>query len=138
MARKITIHDDYIGDYTVDLERKSEGYQKGDLICFTNPFFNIPLRLEIAIRADGNIIFRNWSWEEGHNPNNQYLHTNEKPNGISPFIPTEKQIDTVNGLWSGRITFEGLKLPVGGSIQDICLIDVKKEETLINDKIFLA
>lgn len=111
--------------YTIDVDRKFGGYQADNLICYINPFFGIPLKLEIAIRIDGSIVFRSLTWTQG----NGYLHTHEKPVGketLSPFIPTQEQIDTVNGLFSGRIKFEGLALPVGATVQKICPIDVKK------------
>lgn len=125
------------GDYTIDTSRKFDGYQADDLICYVNPFFAIPLRLEIAIRTDGSIIFRRWAW----GPGNNYLHTNEKSANetlLTPFVPTQAQIDTVNGLFSGRIKFEGLKLAVGASVQKICPIDVRREEKLTGNKIYLA
>lgn len=129
-------------EYTVDLDRRMDQYTPGDLICYVSPFFGIPLRLEIAIRADGSLAFRSWSFREG---NNGYLHTYERPASacqdnayLPPFTPTAEQIDTVNGLFSGRIRFDGLKLAVGGSVQDICPIDVRREEKLIGQKIYLA
>ena len=55
-----------------------------------------------------------------------------------PFTPTEAQADTVNGLFSGRIKFEGLKLAVGSTLQRICPIDLQREEKLIGEKIYLT
>ena len=49
-----------------------------------------------------------------------------------------KMIDTVNGLFSGRILFEGVKIAVGKSVLDICPVDVEREERLIGKKIYLA
>lgn len=130
--------------YVVDLSRKFQGYEPGDLICNCNPFIGIPLRLNIAIRKNGELIFRGWEWHEG---GSCYLHTNEisekeyRESGkeySKPFIPTKEQIDTVNGLFSGRITFEDLKLAPGASLQKICPINVKREEELIGKKIYLA
>lgn len=130
-------NNDFEGEsYTVDTERPYDGqekgepiYQKNDIICSVAPFFGIPLVLELAIRTDGNLIFRSWMWGNG----NHYLHTSEKD-----IIPTEEQIDTVSGLFSGRIKFEGIKIAVGASVQKICPIDLKKEEEKVNRKIYLA
>lgn len=130
-------------EYTVDLNRKMDSYTPGDLICYVSPFdLDFPLRLEIAIRADGTLALRSWKFSAQHNP---YLQTFEqsasacKGDAISsPFIPTAEQIDTVNGLFSGRIKFEGLKLAVGATVQRICPIDVKREEKLVGHKIYLA
>lgn len=119
--------------YTIDFDdNKFEGYKPGDLICFVWPFFKVPLMLEIAIRADGTLAHRGWDWQMG---DNNYLHTDEKKEN---FIPTKEQIDTVNGLFSGRIVYRGLKLAVGGTVQSICPIDVKREEELIGKKIFVC
>lgn len=135
---KIAIQKDKYGndifegdEYIVDLDRRFEGYKAGDLICKIAPWSpKMPLALEIAIRADGSIGFRSWDFSGG----NGYLHTNE----TSAFEPTAEQIDTVNGLWSGRIKYEGLKLAVGASLQDVCPIAVVEEELLIGEKIYLA
>ena len=130
--------------YIVDLSRKFEGYEPGDLKCYCNPFIELPLKLEIAIRKNGDIIFREWKWTDG---GYCYLQTdeisekefNEQPvSWKKPFIPTKEQIDTVNGLFSGRIKFDGLKLAPGASLQKICPINVKREEKLIGEKIYLA
>lgn len=131
--------------YVVDLNRKFEGYEDGDLICYVHPFFNMPLRLEIAIRKTGELVFRSWNWENGGT--SLYLQTDEisekeyKEIGSEypkPFIPTMEQIGTVNGLFSGRITFDGLKLAPGASLQKICPINVKREEEITGNKIYLA
>lgn len=119
-------------DDEVDIGRKFEGYQPGDLICHVRPFFDIPLRLEIAIRANGEIVFRSWEFSDKANT---YLHTYEKPDR---FTATEEQKETIAGLFSGRIKFEGLKLPVGATVQAICPIDVEAEEQRIGKKIYLA
>jgi hypothetical protein len=130
-------------EYTVDLERKMDSYTPGDLICYVSPFdLDFPLRLKIAIRSDGSLAFRSWEFGAEHN---NYLQTFEKSvadcegkSMSSPFVPTAEQIDTVNGLFSGRIKFEGLKLAVGATVQRICPIDVKREEDLVGHKIYLA
>lgn len=119
-------------EYIVDLDRRFDGYRQGDLICKIAPWSpKMPLTLEIAIRADGSIAFRSWDFSTKAN---FHLHTSEG----KEFVPTQAQIDTVNGLWSGRIRFEGLNLAVGASLQEICPIDVKKEEKAIGEKIYLA
>lgn len=126
----------FSGDqYVVDLDRRFEGYQRGDLICNVCPFGpnpKFPLQLEIAIRADGSLAFRNWSFTAGSS--DQYMHTCEP----DTFVPTAEQIDTVNGLFSGRIKFDGLKIAVGATVQKICPIDVAAEEKKIGEKIYLA
>jgi hypothetical protein len=129
-------------NYTVDLSRPFGGYQPGDLICRCTPWIDMPLWLEIAIRVDGSIVFRSWHFRKG---NNTYLHTYEKTEDdpgrcpITPaFHPTPEQCDTVAGLWSGRIRYEGLKLGVGASVQKICPIDVEEEEQKLGRTIYLS
>lgn len=130
-------------EYTVDLARKLDPYTPGDLICYASPFdFEFPLRLEIAIRADGSLAFRSWKFTAEPN---HYLQTFAQSAAAcegdaisSPFVPTAEQIDTVNCLFSGRIKFDGLTLAVGATVQRICPIDLKREEELVGHKIYLA
>jgi hypothetical protein len=130
-------------EYVIDLKRRTDGYEKGDLICYSTPWLELPLRLEIAIRTNGDLAFRGWDWNGNKN---SYLHTDEvskdapileKEKWREPFIPTPEQIDTVSGLFSGRMKFEGLKLHPGNSLQNICPIDVEKEEKRTKGKIYL-
>lgn len=135
--------------YVVDLSRRTDDYVVGDLICFTHPFGpQLPLQLEIAIRPDGQLSFRQWHFTSKE-VINAYLHTREISQEdcsrkhldsvlYEPFIPTSAQIDTVNGLFSGRIRFEGLKLAPGVSLQKICPIDVEREEKMTKKRIYLA
>jgi len=136
---KISVKKDYTtkfeGDeYVIDLDRKFGGYEPGDLIIYGCPFGGIsfPLELELAIRKDGKIIFR--AWRFGGTSNN-YFHTYDSKD---KFIATEDQIRTVSGLFSGRIKFEGLKLAIGATIQEICPVDIDKEQEMTGDKIYLA
>ena len=131
-------------EYIIDLNRQFEGYESGDLICYIYPFYSskLPLRLELAIRQNGDLSFRSWKFTDEQQICN-YLQTSQKPCNdedvliTDSFIPTEAQIDTVNGLFSGRILFEGLSISIGKTVQEICPIDVEKEEKLINKKIYL-
>lgn len=119
-------------EYTVDTYRHDDGREEGDINVGCTPFYGIPIRLHIAIRKNGGIAFRSWDWADGEN---HYLHLLWEFEGE----PTENQIDTVNGLFSGRIKFDGtLKLAVGATLQDICPIDVEAEEKKIGKKIYLA
>lgn len=131
---KITI-ELYNESYTVDLNRKDEiMYVPGGMICMIAPWAcsGIPLVLDICICPDGGILHRGWDWSGNAN---QYLHTSDKKAEIRV---TEEMINTVNGLFSGRILFEGLKIPVGGTVQGICPIDCEREEKRTGKKIYLA
>lgn len=45
----------------------------------------------------------------------------------------------VSGLFSGRIILpNGMKVSVGGTVQDICVIDLKGEEKLLGKTIPLS
>lgn len=119
-------------EYTVDTYRHDDGREEGDINVGCTPFHGIPIRLHIAIRKNGDIAFRSWDWTDREN---HYLHLLWGFEGE----PTENQIDTVNGLFSKRIKFDGtLKLAVGATLQDICPIDVEAEEKKIGKKIYLA
>lgn len=121
-------------EYLIDLSRKFEGYEYGDIIIHGTPFDStgqFPLELEIAIRRNGDFVFRNWRFVSG---SNQYFHLLSICNDVSA---TQEQKNTVSGLFSGRIKFEGLKISIGSSIQKICPIDIKTEEKLTGKKIYL-
>lgn len=52
-------------EYVIDLDRKFEGYEEGDIVISGNPFDctgQFPLSLELGIRRDGSLIFRSWSF----------------------------------------------------------------------------
>ena len=132
MLEKFTLtYDGSDGTHMVDTSRPFGGYQPGDFICSCCPFFGVPLRLEIAIRANGSIAFRSWDWS---GRGNHYLHTNERP---GEFNPTPEQVLTVNGLFSGRITWEGLKLAPGQTLQELCPIDLAAEQERVGMIIYL-
>lgn len=139
----ITINNDLMGikDYTVDFTRDFEGYKAGDILCGVKPFPSVPLTLHIAIRRTGELIFRNWSWTS--EDSNGYLHVCGGYDGVKLYRErygdsTPEQRDTVSGLFSGRIKFDGLKLAVGATLQELCPVDVKREEELTQKKIYLA
>lgn len=122
-------------EYEIDLDRKFEGYAPGDLIISGAPFDVtgvFPLSLEIAIQKNGTLTFR--SWDFGIEANN-YFHVRET---VSTKEPTAAQVATVNGLFSGRLTFEGLRISIGSSVQKLCPIDVKLEEDKTGRKLYVT
>lgn len=126
-------------EYVIDLDRQMDKDPSNSLICRIAPWSlgtrsaaDVPLTLEIAICPSGEIVFRSWSWDG--NANN-YLHTAETP---ETYTATEAQKETVAGLFSGRIRFDGLRLTPGGTLQKVCPIDLDAEEKRISRKIFLA
>ena len=139
---KITISDDF-GKFkngvTVDIGKRMEDYDhQGSIICKVAPFIGIPLTLEFAIAKDGKIAFRHWEWNGG---GNQYVHTdatNDPADKWNYIEPTAAQIDTVNGMFSGRVLVEGMELSPGKSLQQICPVDVEAEEKRANKKLYIA
>lgn len=119
-------------EYCLDLSRRFGGYEEGDLIIRGTPLVPMPLELELGIRRDGHLIFRGWHWREGTNP---YFQV---PNFQRDLQPTDAQRNTVAGLFSGRIQFEGLTIAIGGTTQIICPIDRAREEARLGRTIFLA
>ena len=114
-----------VNGFEVDVTRRMDpGYAEdmNHIPCFCEPFHGIPLQLQIFIMSDGSLKFRSWTWK-GHDPlyNNCYLHVDEDELtcwGIKKdFHPTQAQKETVAGLISGRITWEGLRLAPGHTLQ---------------------
>ena len=139
MAKIAIMRDGYAApfegeQYVIDLDRTFDGYEEGDIICEAEPFFGLLFTLELAIRRDGSIVFRKWS-QKGNG--NGYLHYTPSPFRVEPEKPTPEQIDTVNGLFSGRIRWEGLKLTPGATLQRICPLDIEREEKLVGRKIYV-
>src|SRR5690554_2362809 len=103
---KITLHNEiWNKDYALDLSPRKIKYVPGTLICYVCPFIGIPLRLEIGICPDGSVAHRGWEWSSN---GNHYLQTREKPEDEcleyeKPFVSTQRQRETVAGLFSGRI-----------------------------------
>lgn len=123
---KVIIKDDFKGDIEIDVRGKKYGekvYEKGSMLCRITPWYikGCPLTLDLAITPSGEILFRSWDWSGG---GCNYLHTYSEPSQVEV---TEDMANTVNGLFSGRIKYEGLKLSIGGTIQKICPINVEKE-----------
>lgn len=90
--------------------KNSADIKRGDFIRYVQPWIQIPLCLEFAIRTDGGLVFPSWAFTTR---GNYYLHTNEKPENLKA---TPKQCDTISDLWSGRIRFAGLKIAVGATV----------------------
>ena len=132
----IVIKDEYRGDIEINVRQNYMGkvYEIGSMLCRVAPWDSsgCPLTLDIAITPTGEILFRGWDWAGDAN---HYLHSYSKPSDIEE---TQAMKDTVNALFSGRIKVEGIKIAVGGSVQEICPIDLKKEEELAGKKIYLA
>lgn len=134
---KVIIKDDYKDEaIEIDVRQNYTGkkYEKGSLLCRVTPWDSqdCPLTLDIAITPSGEILFRGWDWRGN---GNAYLHTYSEPSEVEV---TEDMINTVSGLFSGRIKYEGIKIPVGATVQAICPIDVAEEEALLGKKIYLA
>lgn len=134
---EITIKGDYgSSNTTIKMGRdyNAEIHRKGGMICKVSPWgaSGCPITLDICICPDGTILKRSWNWDGSLNP---YLHTHSELEDIEV---TNAMRDTVSGLFSGRILVDGVKIGVGVSVQNICPIDVEKEEQLTGNKIYCA
>lgn len=115
---KIVIKDPYKGDVEIYVRKNYGGkvYEKGSMLCRVTPWegHGCPLTLDIAITPTGEILFRGWDWSGS---GNAYLHKYNDDIEI-----TDDMCDTVAGLFSGRIKFEGIKIAVGKSLLELCPI----------------
>ena len=125
---------DFTGSHTIDLSRRDKVvYEAGSMMCAVSPWgaSDIPLTLNIAITPGGAILHRGWSWDAvGH-----YLHTKDSPEDVT--VTPEMQA-TIEGLFSGRITVDGVKVGVGRTVQQICPLNLTAEEARTGAKISLA
>lgn len=132
-------------EYVIDFHRKREGdFDRGSIRCFVAPWSNDgPLfTLKFDIRRDGSMQF--FTWEYSNTEANNYLHADwdaqyDHKNGRLVATPAQKE--TVLGLWSGRLRFEGLNLPVGRTLMEVAGLlreDFAAEEARCGHKILLA
>ena len=135
----LTIKQDYGKDITIDTDRRDKNLScpDGSMVCHVYPVFGLPLQLEIAITPDGTLIHRGYTWITGTQPNT-YLHVSEAHERLWPVTPTPAMAETLAGLFSGRITIDGIKIAVGATPQRICPIDLEAKEKRISKKIYLA
>ena len=118
--------------YEVDFGRTERPRESGELTMVNTPFFGVKIELCLSIRPNGDIKFNRWRFVDYEN---QYLHVvHGTENDVKP---TAAMQESLSGLLSGRLNFEGIHLPVGGTPQDICNIDISKEEKLTGKKIYL-
>lgn len=132
-------------EYVIDFCRKREGdYDRGSIRCIIAPWMLVEpnMTLTFDIRRDGSMQF--FSWEYVNREANNYLHADwltqyDHKNGRLVATPAQKE--TVLGLWSGRLRFEGLKLPVGRTLMEVAGLlreDFAAEEARCGHKILLA
>lgn len=135
---KITLYKDG-RSYDIDTDRRMDEFQKDALYCDCCPFFGVPLELTLKIYKSGKIGFHSWHWIQPRSIYNPYLHTCcHTEEELENYQATQEQIDTVSGLFSGRIDFEGIRLCPGATLQRVCPIDLEREEKLVGRKIYLA
>lgn len=119
--------------FEIDLTRISEKpYEKGSLIIYGTPFWGIPLELELGITPAGEILFRHWKFVDYLS---NYFQTDCEEVDVN--VTPEMQA-TLSGLFSKRITFEGIKIAIGATPQKICPLDLTGEEIRSGKKIYLA
>lgn len=134
---KITFNQGDFDEITIDTSRRDNVvYEKGSLIAYASPFSasGCPLTIGIAITPSGKILHRGWDWS---GKGNYYLHTDQADeNQFKPDV-TPQMCETIAGLFSGRITIDGLQLHPGATVQNFCQIDLLAEEERAGKKIYL-
>ncbi|SFQ61864.1 hypothetical protein SAMN05421670_3005 [Psychrobacillus psychrotolerans] len=130
-------------EYVVDINRKFGGHEKGDIVIIGSPLshsHDVPLELELAIRIDGTIIFRGWRFVDPQLASRYFRYFNFKELiGIQDgpeITPTPAQCETVAGLFSKRIRFEGLRLYLGRRICKICPFDIDVESKKVGRQLY--
>lgn len=119
-------------EYEFDMTRPVEPYQPVSIVLCGCPFARMGLytMLTLAIQPDGSIAFRGWKEEK-------YCIAEYFSLGAfysEAFSPTQSQRDTMAGLFSGRIRWEGLRILIGMMPQKICPIDIEAEEKRLGKK----
>lgn len=140
---KITFHnyDATVDTNDTDQVKYSAEMTEGCMILTICPFMDCPLRLEFAILQSGEILIRSWWWD---GRGNHYAHLDEihtimhENTPLWPIVPTKEMAESLAGLFSGRIRVRGLKIPIGGTPQNYCPIDVAAEEVRLGKTLYLA
>ncbi len=130
-------------EYTVDTERRPDPGRTRDAIpCLCQPFHGIPLTLKLNIEPSGVLLFHSWEWNDG---GTSYLHTRiiepEYWDYRPHFQATPQQRETVAGLLSRRLTWEGLPLHPGLSLERAVALseaDIAAEEKRQGRKMYFA
>lgn len=105
------------------------------LVCKPWGNENLNIYLKIAISTSGELKHV-WTTEE-HNAN-RYLHLDDHYESYNNEVEkTDKMLETIEGLFSGRIKIDGYKVAVGATAQ-IKKLNLEREEEKINEKIYIA
>ena len=132
-------------EYVIDFEREREGViDTGAIRCTIAPWSTQAylMTLTIDIRRDGSMQFI--SWEYSDKEAMYYLQAawlTRRDHKEGRFVATDAQRETVCGLMSGRLRFEGLKLLVGQTVMEVAGLteeDFEAEEARCGRKIVLA
>lgn len=134
-------------EYVIDFGREREGeIDTGAIRCTIAPWstqaYLYLMTLTIDIRRDGSMQFI--SWEYANKEAVYYLQAawlTRRDHKEGRLVATTAQKETVLGLVSGRLRFEGLKLPVGQTVMEVAGLsgeDFEAEEARCGRKIVLA
>ncbi len=134
-------HLDYFkSDFLEKFEDEARQHPKSTIWCRSMPVISLPLLLNLAVNGRGEIYYSmRWLFPSAESYcDNPYLHIN-RDKTPETVIVTEEMRAAVSGLFSGRIILpNGMKVSVGGTVQDICVIDLKGEEKLLGKTIPLS
>ena len=132
-------------EYVIDFGREREGeIDTGAIRCTIAPWStqSYLMTLTIDIRRDGSMQFI--SWEYANMEAVYYLQAawlTRRDHKEGRLVATTAQKETVLGLVSGRLRFEGMKLPVGKTVMEVAGLSVEDfaaEEARCGRKIVLA
>lgn len=132
-------------EYVIDFGREREGeIDTGAIRCTIAPWSTQAylMTLTFDIRRDGSMQFISWEYADLDAPfylQAAYLTRRDHKEGR--LVATTAQKETVLGLVSGRLRFEGLKLPVGQTLMEVAGLsgeDFAAEEARCGRKIVLA
>jgi hypothetical protein len=139
---KLTIHEEYRHiDITIDLQSNQRTVYPGAcpnslfLVCKPWDIDNLNIYLKIAIDTEGRLTY---VWTTESSEANHYLHldcTYFKEN--NKVEKTDAMMETIEGLFSGRIKIDNYKVAVGGTAQ-VKPLNLEREEEKIGKQIFLA
>jgi hypothetical protein len=138
---KITIHDEYQGEITIEVSQWPHkiypaACPNAVLLCAKLwDIEGLNVTLQVAIGTDG-CLKHAWTFEPKRA--NGYLHLDPDYEEHNKCIRiTDGMMETIEGLFSGRIKIDGLHIPVGASAQ-LRKLDIEAEQKRSGHPIFLS
>jgi hypothetical protein len=138
---KLTIQNDFHNVVTIEVQKQQHVIYPAacpDSIFLCAKPWNIEgldVTLHVAIGTNGNIKYV-WSFDRKRA--NNYLHLDEDYAEYNQKVAvTDKMMETIEGLFSGRIKIDGLRISVGATAQ-LRRLNLEEEEKRCGQSIYLA